>query len=283
MPESDSDLTLIDDRAVNKIRADLEAAEPSGRRRATEKVVMVALSAIPWVGGLLAAAASVKAEEGALEADRLQTRWLEEHQLKLSALRRALYELGARIELLGPEVEERIESKEYLSLVRSAFRTWDKAETEEKRGYAARIIANSAGLNITSDDVLRLFIDWIESYHEMHFAVIREIYQHPRVTRHGIWSAVRGAIPRDDSSEADLFRLLIRDLSTGGVIRQERGTTAAGQFLRKPSTSRRRPTSQVIESSFEETKPYVLTELGSQFVHYTMEDIVPRLDASNPS
>ena len=59
--------------------------------------------------------------------------------------------------------------------MRGAFRTWDKAETEEKRAYAARIIANAAGTNITSDDVLRLFIDWIDSYHEMHFAVIREI------------------------------------------------------------------------------------------------------------
>ena len=273
-----ADIARIDDRVAEKIMTDLKAAEPSTRRRATERVIMVALSAIPWVGGVLSAAASFKLEEGNLETDRLQSRWLEEHQLKLKSLRETLSGLAARIDLLGPEIEERIESEAYFALVRGAFRTWDKAETEEKRDYAARIIANAAGTNITSDDVLRLFIDWIDSYHEMHFAVIREIYRNPRVTRLAIWKAVRGAIPREDSAEADLFRLLMRDLSTGGVIRQERETTVAGQFVRQQSRPRRRPASGVLESSFEETKPHVLTELGKQFVHYTMEDIVPRLE-----
>ena len=32
-----------------------------------------------------------------------------------------------------------------------------------------------------------------------------------------------------------------------------------------------------MESAFEDTRPYVLTELGKQFVHYTMNEIVPRL------
>jgi hypothetical protein len=33
----------------------------------------------------------------------------------------------------------------------------------------------------------------------------------------------------------------------------------------------------VMESAFEDTKPYVLTELGKQFVHYVMEDVVPQI------
>lgn len=32
-----------------------------------------------------------------------------------------------------------------------------------------------------------------------------------------------------------------------------------------------------MESAFEDTKPYVLTELGKQFVHYTMNEVVTRL------
>lgn len=244
---------------------------------------MAALGSIPWVGPFLSAAASFKVEEGGLEADRLQTRWLREHEDKLRALQETLSWLESRIQRLGPEVEERISSEEYLALVRGAFKAWDRAETEEKRRYAADVIANAAGVNITSDDVLRLFIDWIDSYHEMHFAVIREIYQSPGITRHAMWAAIRGTIPREDSAEADLFRLLIRGLSTGGVIRQQRATTSTGQFVRKQPSPSRRPASPVIESSFEDTKPYVLTELGGQFVHYTMEDVVPRLDASDPS
>ena len=35
--------------------------------------------------------------------------------------------------------------------------------------------------------------------------------------------------------------------------------------------------SRVMESAFENTKPYVLTELGKQFVHYVMEDVVSQL------
>ena len=34
-----------------------------------------------------------------------------------------------------------------------------------------------------------------------------------------------------------------------------------------------------MESAFEDIKPYVLTELGKQFVHYTVTEIVPRISA----
>ncbi len=38
---------------------------------------------------------------------------------------------------------------------------------------------------------------------------------------------------------------------------------------------------QATESAFEDTKPYVLTELGKQFVHYTMNEVVPRIGGTN--
>lgn len=137
---------------------------------------------------------------------------------------------------------------------------------------------------LCSDDVLRLFIDWLDLYHEAHFAVIREIYKTPGSSRFLIWDAVYGELPREDSAEADLYRLLIRDLSTGGVIRQERETNQYGQFLRKKTPKRKGPVSSTIESSFEETKPFFLTALGSQFVHYSMNEVVPRIgEASAPS
>jgi hypothetical protein len=34
-----------------------------------------------------------------------------------------------------------------------------------------------------------------------------------------------------------------------------------------------------MESAFDDTKQYVLTELGKQFVHYTMNELVSRLEA----
>src|SRR4051812_7607778 len=65
--------------------------------------------------------------------------------------------------------------------------------------------------------------------------------------------------------------------SKGSVIRQHRDTTHDGRFVaRRPATTRRAK-SRVLESAFEDNKPYELTELGSQFVHYAMSDLVPRL------
>jgi hypothetical protein len=111
--------------------------------------------------------------------------------------------------------------------------------------------------------------------------VICEIYKNPGTSRFLLWDAIYGELPREDSTEADLFRLLIRDLSTGGVIRQERETNQYGQFLRKKTPRRRGTTPSTMESAFEETKPYVLTGLGQQFVHYTMNEVVTRIGGAD--
>lgn len=181
----------------------------------------------------------------------------------------------------GDEIQERIESPEFLALVRKNFRSWDEADTKEKKQMLKKLITNAGAIKLCSDDLVRLFIAWIDQYHELHFSVIKEIYRDPGITRGEMWDVIRGQRPRDDSAEADLFRLLIRDLSTGGVIRQERETDAYGRFQRKRRTGQSRAAaSGVMESAFEETKPYVLTELGKQFVHYVMEDVAPQLGSS---
>jgi len=261
---------------IEKIKEELSQVAPTTKKRALEKFGLAALGSIPWVGGFISAAASMKTEEGTLKTDSLQTRWLEEHETKMQILGETLTEISTSFERLGEAIDERIQSKEYLDLVKKSFRTWDAADTDEKRKYIANLISNASGSNICSDDVVRLFIDWLAGYHESHFAVIREIYKTPGVTRYDIWSVINGVMPREDSAEADLYKLLIRDLSTGGVIRQARDTTHDGQFLkRKPAP--KKSGSRTTESAFENSKPYVLTELGKQFVHYTMNDVVTRI------
>jgi hypothetical protein len=78
-----------------------------------------------------------------------------------------------------------------------------------------------------------LFMNWIDQYHESDFAVIKEIYRHPGVKRGQIWDQIHGTRPREDSADADLFKYLIRELSTGGVIRQARETDHLGRFYKK--------------------------------------------------
>lgn len=237
---------------------------------------MAALGSIPWVGGFIAALANVKNEEGQATTDYLQRQWLEEHAKKIKELAETLGEMLQRLKSFGDEVKARLESEEYLRLIRKGFRQWDQADSEEKKKLIANLLTNAGATNITTDDVIRLFLDWIDTYNEVHFAVISEVYRHPGITRAGIWRNVKGQFPREDSAEADLFKMLVRDLSMGGVIRQHRDTTYDGQFIaKKPAKGSR--SSGLMKSAFDNEEGYELTELGRQFVHYTMQELVPRV------
>jgi hypothetical protein len=268
---------LSEEQAVELFNAALAATPEGRRRRLVERFVLAALGSIPWVGGFVSAMANAHADEGSVRSNVLQTKWLEEHSAKLKELQAALAQIMSRFEAFGDEVNARIESEEYLGLVRKAFRTWDQADTDEKKLFLQNLISNAAGTRVCSDDVIRLFLDWLGLYHEVHLAIVRAIYTNPGSTRYEIWEAMYGTVVREDSAEADLYRLLIRDLSTGGVIRQARETDDYGRFLKRPRGRATRGAS-TMESAFEDSKPYVLTELGSQFVHYAMTETTRRLE-----
>jgi hypothetical protein len=266
------------DAIVSSIKAEIDKSSPNRRQRIYEAIALAALSSIPWVGGVLAAAASYNVREGDVARDGLIDQWMMEHQQRLQFLRHTLEQMAARLEGLGEEIDERIHSEQYLVLVRKTFRQWDEADTDEKRHLLVQVITNAAGTRISSDDIIRLFLDWLDAYHEAHFAVIRELQKNQGPTRYDIWVAVYGEpVPRDDSADADLYKMLIRDLTLGGVIRQPRESDRQGRFLKKPRMPRR-VASANMESAFEDSKPYVLTELGSQFVHYAMTELVARLN-----
>jgi hypothetical protein len=255
-----------------------------GKRKKYARFVMAVLGSIPWVGGLIAAASSLSAEQDQQRISDLQRIWLEEHKVKVEELGQTLNDIFARLDNFGEEVQERVESPEYLALVRKTFRSWDEADTEEKRQMLKKLITNAGAKNLCPDDLIRLFISWINQYHEAHFAVIKQIYKTPGVTRGEIWDSINPKRPPDNSSDADLFRYLIRELSTGGVIRQERETDMDGRFLKRDTRGQSHANpSRVMESAFENTKPYVLTELGKQFVHYVMEDVVPAIGGDGPA
>ena len=274
-------LPITDAQVGETMRAEIEKSESSGPRRAMEKFVVAALSSIPWVGILMSAAANLKSEAESNYQNYLLKIWVEQHQRKLIELGQTLQEIQSRFQNFGDEINQRIESEAYLALVRKTFRAWDQSDTEEKRRMLGNVVINAGSTRACPDDVIRLFIDWTELYNEVHFAVIREIFHNPGSTRFEIWSAIYGELPREDSENADLFKFLIRELSTGGVIRQERDVNSLGQFVRK-RPMKRRGTPTTLESAFEDTKPYVLTQLGRRFVHYTMNETVTQLSAENP-
>jgi hypothetical protein len=201
-------------------------------------------------------------------------------QDELAEKAQTILEIMARLDMNDQKTAERVASPEYQSLIRKAFREWTGAESEAKRKLVSNILANAASSSITSDDVVRMFLQWINGYSELHFEIIASIYNDPGVTRARMWEKIGKEEVREDSAEADLFKLLIRDLSTGSILRQHREKDYAGNFLRKPAQRRRKggPVSSTVESAFEDTKGYELTELGQQFVHYAMTDLPPRIE-----
>jgi len=205
-----------------------------------------------------------------------------------------ILEIMARLDIHDGEIAKRLESKEYQSLLKKTFREWSGAESEDKRTYIRNILANAAASSMTSDEVVRLFIDWLKMYSELHFKVIAVIYKHGTngVSRGGIWRDLGKAEVAENSADADLFKLLIRDLSTGGIVRQHREVDYYGNFVAK--TPERRPKGsgpKPVTSAFDDEDSYELTELGKQFVHYAMTDLPLKIeykpqsetDSSNPA
>jgi hypothetical protein len=268
----------LDPHPPDDIASQLASRTLSKRQRALRKVVAAALGSLPWVGGLIAAMFALRDENQQVETDSLQRQWLEEHKGRMEKLSAELSALTARLEDFGEDISERLESEEYLAIIRKGFRTWDQADTDQKRGYVGKLLANAGAKKLCDDDLVRLFLEWLDRYHEAHFKVIREIYGNRGATRYDIWRNIHGTFPREDSSEADLFRLLIGELSQGRIIRQHRETTYDGKFVKKPRTKTTSGMgSTTMKSAFDDEEEYELTELGRLFVHYVFTDLVKRV------
>lgn len=245
------------------------------------KVARFALSFIsglvPFGGGAIGGLASAWSEKESDDFKKVLAAWLKLQEEEIIEIGRTLYEILIRLDLNDANINERIQSPEYLGLVKKSFKDWSATESEDKRVLIRNLLVNSATSTLTTDDVVRLFIEWIEKYSETHFKIIKEIYANSNtgISRYHIWMNLQGIIVREDSPEADLFKLIIHDLSMGHVIRQFRPTDYYGNFLKQ--STRQSNDSNILSSAFENTKLYILTELGKQFVHYTMNEIVPKL------
>ena len=102
--------------------------------------------------------ATLTDDEGQSKTDSIQRQWLEQHAEKLRHLQETLETILVRLSSFGDEIQERLESEEYLSLVRQAFRLWDQSATEEKRVLFQQLLTNAGASRICSDDVVRLFL-----------------------------------------------------------------------------------------------------------------------------
>jgi hypothetical protein len=261
-----------------ELRKQMEEALRSGKGPRVARFALACLSAVPVVGGAIGGVGSAWSEAEQDRMNRIFASWLKMHEEELKEIGLTLFEVMQRVETSNAEVQKRLESKEYMSIVNKAFRDWSAAESEDKRILIRNLLANAgSATKICSDEVVRLFIEWIGRYSELHFKVIRTIFREPDLTRQEIWERIHGEGVREDSAEADMFKLLMHDLSTGRIIRQFRETDGAGNFLKRPSR-RSAHRSSIMKSAFDDDNSYVLTELGKQFVQYTMEDVLYRIE-----
>ena len=258
-------------------KADLD---PDSKKKAARAAINALSGAIPFIGGLLSAGASYWSEQDQEHVTNILRQWIQMLEDELREKGKTIAEIIARIDMHEENVRQRVESDEYQALLKKAFRKWSSIDTEYKRQRIRNILANAAAAKTTSDDVVRLFIDWIATYSDFHFEVIGEIYRNHGITRRRIWNNLGKPSVREDSAEADLFKMLIRDLSTGSVIRQHRPTDYAGNFLRKQPSTRSAPGqgAKTTASAFDDVEPYELTGIGQQFVHYAMNEITAKIE-----
>lgn len=253
--------------------------EPSSNNasRVARAVLNTAAGAIPLVGGTLAA---ISADWSERDQNRVNEFFEYHRQLQEKQIREqyeTIREFVQRLDKIGKDVTDRIKSSEFHHLVEKCLRNWSDINTKSKREYVRNILVNAASTDISSDEVIKLFIDWLNQYSELHFRVIGCIYKHNNgISRGDIWSKIGKQPAREDSAEADLYKLLIGDLSTGSIIRQHRQTDYSGNFIKPPKKTKN--TRNTLESAFDNTKLYELTELGKQFVHYAMSDISTKLE-----
>jgi hypothetical protein len=263
--------------------ADAEKEIPS--ESITPKIARGALQVvggiIPFAGGILSAAAGAWSENEQERVNNFFRQWIKMLEDEIREKERTILEIVSRLDIHDEEIAKRIESKEYQSLLKKTFREWAGAESEDKRVYIRNILANAAATKLASDDVVRLFIDWLGAYSELHFKVIAVIYQHHSegISRGAVWNELGKEQVQENSAEADLFKLLFRDLTTGGVVRQHREVDYYGNFV--PKTPQRRPKGsgpKPMTSAFDDEDSYELTELGKQFVHYAMTDLPLKIE-----
>jgi len=252
--------------------------EESNGGKVARGALQVVSGAVPFVGGILSALAGAWSEREQAKINQFFEQWVRMLEEEIREKEATVVEIMSRLDLQDEKVAARVESREFQSLVKKTFRDWSGVESEEKRVLIRNILSNAACSTVSSDDVVRMFIDWISRYSEMHFQVIGAIYNSGGITRGAIWRKIGKGQVREDSADADLYKLLFRDLSTGSVIRQHRETDYYGNFIAKPAAKRSSPGgSKTLTSAFDEEDQYVLTELGQQFVHYAMTDLPLRI------
>jgi len=122
MIEQDKILKINDPVTESQIRDELIKRFKSKKRRLFSKVITAALGSVPWVGGFISTFAAYKDEKDNIKDNELYQQWIQEHSRKMELLGQTIISVLERLEEFPDDINERLESENYLDLVRQPFR-----------------------------------------------------------------------------------------------------------------------------------------------------------------
>ena len=166
----------------------MDNANPSSTSDEVTSNVVPSRSTNPSrLGSLLPAVSGAWSQNEQMKMNRFFAQWMKMIEDEIREKEATVIEIMARLNMQDEIVARRVESKEYQSLVKKTFREWSGAESESKRVLIRNILSNAACSSVSSDDVVRMFIDWINDYSELRVQVIGAIYNAESMTRGGVW------------------------------------------------------------------------------------------------
>jgi hypothetical protein len=86
--------------------------------------------AIPIVGGIFSGAAGAWSEEAQDHFNKVAASWMQLQRDEIKEIGITIAEILSRLDLNDENIRKRIESPEYLSLLKKAFRDWSATESE---------------------------------------------------------------------------------------------------------------------------------------------------------
>ncbi len=111
--------------------------------KAIRGALQVAGGAVPVVGGLLSAIAGAWSEREQAKVNKFFVQWVRMLEEEIREKEATVIEIMARLDLQNEKIAERVESREFQSLVKKTFRDWSGAESEDKWVFWPNVTGHS--------------------------------------------------------------------------------------------------------------------------------------------
>ncbi len=142
----------------NSPEHEITTALSKGYGSRVARFVLACLGSVPAVGGAVGGVGGAWSEAEQAHYNKVFAAWLKLQEDEVKEIGITVAEILSRLDLNDEAISSRIESPEYLKLIKKCFRDWSAAESEEKRILIRNLLTNAAVHQICSDDVLRMFI-----------------------------------------------------------------------------------------------------------------------------